>query len=92
MVINNNVQAVTGAYHAPRAAQARHADSPSAPQAGAEVVFSDEAQSFSSMLQELKGMDETRPEKVRMIGEQLAAGTYHPSAKDVAASLLALRY
>ena len=91
MIINNNVQAIAGAYSV-QTPQARRAGSPAAAQAGAEVVFSDEAQSFSLMLQKLKGMGETRAEKLSAIGRELDAGTYNPSAKDVAASLLALRY
>ena len=55
-------------------------------------MFSDEAQSFSAMLQELKGMDETRTEKIGALRGEIEAGTYSPSARDVAASLLALRY
>lgn len=92
MIINHNVQAIAGAYGLQSTPQARRAQEPAKAQAGAEVVFSDEAQSFSAMLQELKGMDETRTEKIGALRGEIEAGTYSPSARDVAASLLALRY
>ena len=53
---------------------------------------SKEAQSFSDLLNKLKGVSEVREDKVNRIQEQISSGQYFVSAQDLAASLLATRY
>ena len=53
---------------------------------------SKEAQSFSEMLNKLKGVSEVREDKVSRIQEQISSGQYFVSADKIAASLLANRF
>lgn len=53
---------------------------------------SKEAQSFSEMLNKLKGVSEVREDKVSRIQEQISSGQYFVSAQDIAASLLTNRF
>jgi len=56
------------------------------------VVFSNEAQSFSSMLQKLKSMDDSREQKIAALRQQVADGSYQVDAQKLAGSLLDTRY
>lgn len=53
---------------------------------------SKEAQSFSDLLNKLKGVSEVREDKVSRIQEQISSGQYFVSAQDIAASLLTNRF
>ena len=53
---------------------------------------SKEAQSFSEMLNKLKGTSEVREDKVSRLQEQISSGQYFVSAQDIAASLLTNRF
>ena len=53
---------------------------------------SKEAQSFSELLNKLKGVSEVREDKVNQIQEKISSGQYFVSAQDLAASLLANRF
>jgi len=53
---------------------------------------SKEAQSFSEMLNKLKGTSEVREDKVRQLQEQISSGQYFVSAQDIAARLLTNRF
>ena len=58
MYINNNIQAVSGAYQVSSARPSARAGAAQESGKGDEVVFSHEAKRFSSMLQELRNMPE----------------------------------
>ena len=53
---------------------------------------SGEAQSFSKLLNKLKGTSEVREDKVSRIQEQISSGQYFVSAQDIATSLLTNRF
>ena len=53
---------------------------------------SKEAQSFSDLLNKLKGVSEVREDKVSRIQEQISSGQYFVSAQDIAARLLTNRF
>ena len=53
---------------------------------------SKEAQSFSDLLNKLKGVSEVREDKVSQIQEKISSGQYFIPAQDLAASLLANRF
>lgn len=53
---------------------------------------SGEAQSFSKLLNKLKGVSEVREDKVRQVQEQISSGQYFVSADKLASSLLANRF
>lgn len=92
MQINSTIQAVAGAYSLNTSMPLRKTVASEAVSARDEVRISREAQSFSSMLQELKGMDDVREDKVELFSQAIAAGTYDVPAKDIAARMLASRF
>ena len=53
---------------------------------------SKEAQSFSDLLNKLKGVSDVREDKVNQIQEKISSGQYFVSAQDLAASLLSNRF
>ena len=92
MYINNNIQAVSGAYQVSNARPSARAGAAQESGKGDEVVFSHEAKRFSSMLQELRNMPEVRSEKVEALSRQIADGSYDQDADKLAGSLLDARY
>lgn len=93
MIINNNIQAVTGAYNVSSSSQAKRLEkTPNDTVAADEVQLSSGAQSFSSLLQKLRDSDEVRMDKVNAISQQMAAGTYEIDAGKVAMSILRTRF
>ena len=93
MTINHGIQAVSSVYaNTPVSSAVRKAPAAKAQAAGDEFVVSNEAKSFSSMLEELRNMDEVREDKVAAVTHQIEAGTYSVSSENVAASLLHARF
>lgn len=92
MLINNNIQAVTGAYNVSSTGGARRNGAVDRAHKADEVVFSSEAQTFSNMLQKLRGMDENRAERVEALRQQVADGTYEVDSKSLADRLLDTRF
>ena len=92
MFINNNIQAVTGAYSVSSSASSRRTDKAEAAKDADEVQLSTGAQSFSGLLQQLRGMDETRADKVAALSKQVADGSYDVAAANIASSLLDTRF
>ena len=94
MMINNTIQAVAGAYStaaSPTTAKAKAKES-TAVSAKDEIVLSSEAKSFSATLQQLKGMDDVRQEKVDFYTNQIAEDTYAVDAGMLADKMLQMRY
>ena len=92
MLINNNIQAVTGAYNVSSSTPSRYTNKTEAAKDEDEVQLSTGVQSFSGLLQQLRGMDETRSEKVATLSQQMADGSYAVKAEDLASTLLDTRY
>ena len=92
MLINNNIQAVTGAYNVSTSTPSRYAGKTKAASDADEVQLSTGAQSFSGLLQQLRGMDETRADKVAALSKQVADGSYDVAAANIASSLLDTRF
>lgn len=93
MFINNNIQAVTGAYSVSSSASSRHANKTEAGKDTAdEVQLSTGAQNFSGLLQQLQGMDEVRTDKVEALSKQVTDGSYSVAAENVASSLINKRF
>ncbi len=91
MIINNNVQAIAGAYAVQqnRAAAPRRTESVSQ---ASEVVFSKQGQNFAALLQKLKknaDRDQVRPDRVESLESLVSAGAYDVSNENIAASMLA---
>ena len=95
MIINNTLQAVTGAYTKNATSSVKNANKAAAstPEKKDEIVLSQEAQNFSSTLQQLKNMsDDVRTDKVDFYEQQIANGTYNVDATDIADKMLQMRY
>lgn len=94
MMINNTIQAVAGAYSATASSTAAKAKAKESTAVSAkdEIVLSNEARSFSATLQQLKGMDDVRQDKVDFYTNQLAEGTYSVDAGMLADKILQTRY
>lgn len=92
MFINNNIQAVTGAYNVSSASSSRRTGKAEDAKDADEVQLSTKAQSFSGLLQQLHGMDETRADKVQALSQQVADGSYSVAAENIASSLLDTRF
>ena len=92
MIINNNIQAVTGAYNVSSSSSAKRLEKTANAVATDEVQLSSGAQSFSSLLQKLRDSDEVRMDKVNAISQQMAAGTYEIDTDKVAMSILRTRF
>ena len=89
MVINNNVQAIAGAYAVNQNRGARTGSAQGAAQFKDQVAISKEGQSFSSMLKELRGDDEIRQDKVDFYAEAIRNGSYSVSGRDIAEKIIA---
>ena len=57
-----------------------------------ELSLSKEAQSFSEILQKLRGESEVRQDKVAEFEKKISSGTYHVDAENIAASMLLSRF
>ena len=57
-----------------------------------EFTPSGEAQSFSKLLNKLKGTSEVREDKVSELQQKISSGQYHVPAENIALSLLTNRY
>ena len=95
MIINNTLQAITGAYTKNATSSVKSANKAVASTAEKkdEIVLSQEAQNFRSTLQQLKNMsDDVRTDKVDFYTQQIGAGTYAVNADAVAGKMLQMRY
>ena len=89
MIIGNNVQAVAGAYAVNQNRNMRRNEVQSAAAPRDEIVISQEGQSFSSMLKELKLEDTVRPDVVDSYKQAIQNGEYSVPAADIAGKMLA---
>ncbi len=92
MYISNNVQAAAGAYAVNTARPARRAGQALPVTFKDEVQLSSEAQSFRSMLHDLKGMEEVRQDKVDFYTRAIETGNYDVSAANIASRMLMSRF
>lgn len=90
--INNNIQSLAGAYAVNTASSAKRPRAQEQVSFRDEVHLSSEAQSFRSMLQELKNMDDVRQDKVDFYTAAIEGGNYDVSAANIASRMLANRF
>jgi negative regulator of flagellin synthesis FlgM len=57
-----------------------------------QLSLSNEAQSFSEILQKLRGESEVRQDKVAEFEKKVSDGSYHVESENIAASLLLNRF
>ena len=92
MIINNYVQTVAGSYAMNQPSSMKRTEAQSAVYPRDSFVPSSEGQSFKGMLQELKGMDEVRMDKVESLQQAIANGSYNVSSSDIADAMLMSRF
>ena len=94
-MIVNNLNSIANIYGSNAVVATRYANAATTArkiQKRDEISLSNEAQSFSEILQKLRGESEVREDKVAELEQQISSGTYHVDAENIAASLLLNRY
>ena len=93
MVLRNPaIAAVSRLYAGAQASGTRRVDAAGAVQAPDALELSGEVQSFGDILQQLRGMDDVRKDRVEALSARVQNGAYSPAAADIAAKMLAMRY
>jgi len=94
-MIVNNLNSMANIYGANAVVSTRYANAATSArniQKKDQLSLSNEAQSFSEILQKLRGESEVRQDKVAEFEQKISSGNYHVSAENIAASLLLNRY
>jgi negative regulator of flagellin synthesis FlgM len=94
MYVSNNsaLQALASLYNNEQVKNVRRTQQAEGTSFKDELVLSQEAQSFSDMLSELKTMDEVRSEKVDNLAQQMKSGSYEPDVSAVAERIMNLQF
>ena len=94
MYVSNNsaLQALASLYNNEQVKGARRTQQPEGTSFKDELVLSQEAQSFSDMLSELKTMDEVRDDKVQALAQEIKSGSYEPDVSAVAERIMNLQF
>ena len=94
MYVSNNsaLQALASLYNNEQVKSVRRTQQAEGASFKDELVLSQEAQSFSDMLSELKTMDEVRSEKVDNFAQQMKSGSYEPDVSAVAERIMNLQF
>ena len=92
MIISNHFQ-VAGVYANQQNAASYVKKSPQVEAKAGEFHMSSQAQSFSETLRRIQDeSDGVRMDKVSMLRQAIASGTYHVDANTLASDMLAMRY
>ena len=92
MYINNSVQSIAGTYALNTAAPAKRGSAAAPASFRDQVHLSSEAQAFRGMLQDLKGMDDVRQDKVDFYTAAIESGSYDVSAANIASRMMLSRF
>ena len=92
LIRNQTIAAVSRLYAGAPATGTRRVDTAGAVQAPDALELSGEVQSFGDILQQLRGMDDVRKDRVEALSARVQNGAYSPAAADIAAKMLAMRY
>ena len=92
LIRNQAIAAVSRLYAGAPAAGTRRVDAAGSVQAPDALELSGEVQSFGDILQQLRGMDDVRKDRVEALSARVQNGAYSPAAADIAAKMLAMRY
>jgi len=89
IVSNNSIQNVTKAYSdQTKVSKKIKSESSSTTQSPDEVILSSQAQEFGGIISKLQALPDVRADKVSDLGDQVAAGSYHVAAYDIAGRML----
>lgn len=93
MIIDNRVQAVTGAYANSALAKQKMVKAEAAQGSSSdEIVLSTQAKSFSQILQKAQSLPEVRQDKVDTYASQIHSGSYQVDSMDLAGKILDTRF
>ena len=92
MIINNNLQAIAGAYQLNAKNPAKRAQAKNAPSFKDEVHLSSNAQNMSSAVKNLKNMSDVRADKVEFFTNAIESGNYNVPAANIASKMLSIRF
>ena len=92
LIRNQAISAVSRLYAGAQASGTRRVDAAGAVQAPDALEPSGEVKRFGDILQQLRGMDDVRKDRVEALSARVQNGAYSPAAADIAAKMLAMRY
>ena len=94
MYVSNNsaLQALASLYNNDQARSVKRTQQAESTSFKDELLLSQEAQSFSDMLHELKTMDEVRDDKVASLSQEVQSGAYRPDVSAVAERIMNLQF
>jgi len=94
MYVSNNsaLQALASLYSSDQARSVKRTQQAESTSFKDELLLSQEAQSFSDMLHELKTMDEVRDDKVASLAQEVQSGSYRPDVSAVAERIMNLQF
>ena len=94
MYVSNNsaLQALASLYNSDQTRNVKRTQQAEGASFKDELLLSQEAQSFSDMLHELKTMDEVRDDKVQILTQEIKSGSYRADAAAVAERIMNLQF
>ena len=94
MYVSNNsaLQALASLYNNEQVKSVKRTHQAESASFKDELVLSQEAQSFSDMLSELKTMEEVRSDKVDSLAQQVKSGSYEPDVSAVEERIMNLQF
>jgi flagellar biosynthesis anti-sigma factor FlgM len=92
MIINNNLQAIAGAYQLNQKNSAKRVQNQNSLSFKDEVKLSESAESFRSAMKKMQNIDEVRPDKVAFYTQAIESGNYNVSAANIASKMLSVGF
>jgi len=92
MIINNNLQAIAGAYQLNAKSPAKRVDAKAPTSFRDEVQLSANAQTAGSAVKKLKGMSDVRLDKVEFYTNAIESGNYNVPAANIASKMISARF
>ncbi|MBP3722932.1 MAG: flagellar biosynthesis anti-sigma factor FlgM [Selenomonadaceae bacterium] len=88
MIINNNLQAIAGAYQLNQKNSPKRMQNQSSLSFKDEVQLSKSAESFRSVMKKMQNIGEVREDKVAFYTNAIESGNYNVSAANIASKML----
>jgi len=88
MIINNNLQAIAGAYQLNQKNAPKRMQNQSSLSFKDEVTLSESAESFRSAMKKMQSIDEVRQDKVAFYTNAIESGNYNVPAANIASKML----
>lgn len=92
MIINNNLQAIAGAYQLNQKNSPRRMQNQNSLSFKDEVRLSNSAESFRSAMKKMQNIDDVRQDKVAFYTNEIENGNYNVSAANIASKMLSVGF